>query len=166
MIVDALKYDLLDKNIVLLFVGSVDYNVQGTKFMCRKIKQTIKDFNLNSHVCFLDYQSNIGPIVSDSDLLVHSTNREAFGMVLVESMLLGTPIISTNVEAIPEILKGTKYALVPPNDSNRLRESILNHFKKSFKKQREIVCSGEVRVKEFTKKGKRVREIISLIERF
>ena len=165
LVVDALKHDLIDKNIVLLFAGSLDYNVQGTKAMCRKIEQIINKFNLNRHVVFLGYQNNIDSIISNSDLLVHSTNRESFGLVLVESMLLGTPIISTNVEAIPEVLKGTRYTLVPPNDSGRLREAVLNHFEISSKKQHKMIRSGKIRAKEFTKKGKRVGEIISLIKR-
>ena len=165
LVVDALKHDLIDKNIVILFIGLVDYDVQGTKAMYQKIEQTIKNLNLNNHVRFLGYQSNIESIIRNCDLLVHTTNREAFGLVLLETMILGIPIISTNVEAIPEILKGTKYVLIPPNDVDRLREVILKHFEISLEERRKIILSGKAKAKEFTKKGKRVGEIMSIIKK-
>ena len=184
LLIDSLKNDLIESNIVLIFVGQIDdgqtslkkpfsrrpaLNVGNNKIektieMRSKIEKLINKYNLKSHVHFLDYQKNVAEYIFSSDLLVHTTKREAFGIILVEAMVLGTPIISTNSEAIPEILKDTKYSLINSNDTEQLRKSILRHFELSSEKLNEIVNSGKNRAKKFTKKGRRASQIIQIIE--
>lgn len=49
--------------------------------------------------------------------------QEQFGVVLVEAMASGLPVVSTNSGAIPEVL-GEAGILVPPGDSRRLSEAL------------------------------------------
>ena len=42
--------------------------------------------------------------MSISNIFVHSTLTEAFGLVLLEAMGEGLPIVSTNVDAISEFV--------------------------------------------------------------
>jgi glycosyltransferase involved in cell wall biosynthesis len=51
---------------------------------------------------------------------------ELFGLVLAEAMACGTPVIATNVAALPQVVKnGVNGLLVPPNDPSAIREKIL-----------------------------------------
>lgn len=52
-----------------------------------------------------------------ADVFVHTSRWEGFGIVLLEAMLAGLPIVATRVSAIPEIVAdGETGALVEPGD--------------------------------------------------
>ncbi len=60
-----------------------------------------------------------------ADVTIVSSRAEAFGHVIVDSMSVGTPVIASNVGAIPEIVKdGVVGFLVPPDDPEALAERI------------------------------------------
>lgn len=52
------------------------------------------------------------------------TWQEPFGMVIVESMASGLPVVATQVGGIPEILKYGGGLLVPPNDPEALAKTL------------------------------------------
>jgi glycosyltransferase involved in cell wall biosynthesis len=55
----------------------------------------------------------------------HRGAPELLGLTLLESMACGTPVIATNVGAMPEIVEdGATGFVVPPNDSQSLAEKI------------------------------------------
>jgi len=55
----------------------------------------------------------------------HAPNSELLGLPLLESMSVGTPVICTNVGAMPEFVRnGETGFLVPPNDPAALRQRL------------------------------------------
>jgi glycosyltransferase involved in cell wall biosynthesis len=53
------------------------------------------------------------------------TLREAFGLVLLEAMVFGLPVVASAVEAVPEIVvQGETGLLVPPRDPAALAEAL------------------------------------------
>src|SRR5690606_36565070 len=67
----------------------------------------------------------------ESDVFVLSSKWEGFGHVIVEAMVTGTPVVSTNCNSGPaEILDDNKYGvLVPVEDHIKLAEEIMNFLK-------------------------------------
>jgi glycosyltransferase involved in cell wall biosynthesis len=56
-----------------------------------------------------------------ADVFVHTSRWEGFGIVLLEAMLAGLPIVATGVSAVPEIVAdGETGMLVPAGDSSAL----------------------------------------------
>ncbi|MCM1567448.1 MAG: glycosyltransferase family 4 protein [Dehalobacter sp.] len=79
----------------------------------------IDRLNLREHIKFLGIKRGDSLIHEylDSDLFVLPSRRESFGIVLAEAMSLGLPVVSTNVGAIPEVVKNNETGLlVPAND--------------------------------------------------
>ena len=75
----------------MIFVGEYDLDeiYPENKGTLEKITHLIKKFDINSNVRFLGFRNDVREIMSISDLLVHATITEAFGLVLLEAMSLG-----------------------------------------------------------------------------
>jgi glycosyltransferase involved in cell wall biosynthesis len=59
-----------------------------------------------------------------ADVFAHSSRWEGFGIVLLEAMLAGLPIVATKVSAVPEIVvDGSTGLLVEPGDPEAMAEA-------------------------------------------
>lgn len=68
-------------------------------------------------VHFLGWRADAPAIFAALDVLLAPSRWEGFGLVFLEAMALGVPVISTRVSAIPEVIAdGETGWLVPPDD--------------------------------------------------
>lgn len=68
----------------------------------------------------------IGDYLSHADIFVLSSLSESFGIVLLEAMVYGLPIVATRVGGIPEIIEnGVNGFLVNPGDPQKMADKIL-----------------------------------------
>ena len=63
-----------------------------------------KDLGISDKVLFLGKQDNLAELYSISDLILLLSQKESFGLVLLEAMACGVPCIGTNVGGIPEVI--------------------------------------------------------------
>lgn len=66
--------------------------------------QLVQDLNLENKVLFLGKQENVSDLLSISDLKLLLSEKESFGLVLIEAMACGVPCIGTNIGGIPEVI--------------------------------------------------------------
>jgi glycosyltransferase involved in cell wall biosynthesis len=94
----------------------------------KKLKNIASTLGVIDFIHFPGFQSNPYAWFKKSDVFVLSSRYEGFGMVLIEAMAVGTPVISTNCQYGPaEILCNGEYGvLVPPEDPQILAQSIEN----------------------------------------
>jgi glycosyltransferase involved in cell wall biosynthesis len=88
----------------------------------KELREMIKDRGLEEKVIILGFSKNPYPIIKRAKFLILSSEREGLPTVLIESLILGTPVVSTNCISGPsEILTGklSKY-LAKVNDSDDL----------------------------------------------
>ena len=80
------------------------------------------DLRLHDKVRFLGHVANPFPQMAAATALVLSSEEEGFGLVLVEAMALGVPVISTDCPGGPaEILEGGRAGLlVPTGDADAI----------------------------------------------
>jgi glycosyltransferase involved in cell wall biosynthesis len=98
-----------------------------------KLRNLTKKLNIADRVKFLGWRSNPYPYIKRASLLVHPSKKESFGNVLVEGLVLNTPVIATDIKCGPgEILTGElKEFLVPLTDSKFLCDKMqlaLNNY--------------------------------------
>ena len=121
---------ILDKypNIKLSVVGNPRENGHTERL--------IRQLNLTNHVSFKTNLSKeeVAYEYQSSSLAIISSLYEGFGFPAAEAMACGTPIISSNSSALPEIVQDFGQ-LYEPGDSNALKERIENFFlnRTSFK---------------------------------
>jgi N-acetyl-alpha-D-glucosaminyl L-malate synthase BshA len=63
-----------------------------------------KDLGIDDAVLFLGKQDNLAELYSISDLIFLLSEKESFGLVLLEAMACGVPCIGTNIGGIPEVI--------------------------------------------------------------
>ncbi|MGG3890154.1 N-acetyl-alpha-D-glucosaminyl L-malate synthase BshA [Metabacillus fastidiosus] len=68
------------------------------------VSKLVRDLNLEKQVLFLGKQDNLDELYSMSDLKLLLSEKESFGLVLLEAMACGVPCIGTNAEGIPEVI--------------------------------------------------------------
>ncbi len=107
--------------------GNVRFYIVGEGPLRSRLEEHASNLGISGHTVFTGYRSDIGRILDDLDLSVISSDSEGLPMVVLESMASGTPVVSTAVGGIPElIVDGKTGILVPPGDSRALADAILD----------------------------------------
>lgn len=144
-------FDMLIKAIKLAELPDrwhVDIFGSGTEK--NNLIKLIKDQKLNNLIAINEPINNIYEEYSKSDFFVLSSRKEGFGLVLAESMSVGTPCVAFNCDYGPKdiITNNINGLLAAPNDINDLSRKInwmINH-----QKERIIMAkNGLEKVQEF-----------------
>ena len=69
------------------------------------ICKLVRQLALEDQVIFLGKQENLEELYSISDLMLLLSQKESFGLVLLEAMACGVPCIGTNIGGIPEVIQ-------------------------------------------------------------
>ena len=83
-----------------------------------------------------------------STIFLYPSSYEGFGIPLLEAMASGTPIISSNVTSIPEIV-GDAGILIEPTNLSQLEESIMKLLSDQLLRA-DLISKGLKRVKDFS----------------
>lgn len=79
-----------------------------------------------------------------------ATGRESFGIVLLEAMAMGKPIVASDIEGYAGVMtNGVEGLLVPPKDKGRLAQALFSLIKdKALREQ--MGASGIVKAQEYS----------------
>ena len=112
-ILDAKK--LLKEDCTLLVVGDGP--------LINSLKSKVESEKI-SDVIFTGARNDIEHIIPSSNLLILPSYSESFGLVLIEALSCGKPVIGSNVGGIKEIITEDVGLLVEPTDSKELAKAI------------------------------------------
>ena len=136
------EYKLNDKPIVL-FVGNlikrknVDSLLEAKKIansnyylvivgdgpLFKKLKNKVDEENIRD-VIFTGSRNDVADIIPSADVLVLPSFSESFGLVLIEALACGKPVIGSNVGGITEIITEDVGLLVNPNKVSSIAKAI------------------------------------------
>lgn len=87
------------------------------------IMESIKGTSIENDVLFLGKQESLSELYAIADLMLLLSEKESFGLVLLEAMACGVPCIGTNVGGIPEVItNGENGYLVALGDCEKVAE--------------------------------------------
>jgi glycosyltransferase involved in cell wall biosynthesis len=108
----------------LAIIGESYYQSYQNEYA--RIRQMAIDLGLRDRVQFLGgkTQTELARYMQQSDVLVFPSRKESFGMVLVESLACGTPVVATRSGGPEDIVNEKVGVLVPPEDPEALADAI------------------------------------------
>ena len=101
-------------DVVLLLVG------EGS--MMAQLRAEAKKLHIGEKVVFTGWRNDVEVLLQCADICVISSEREGFPYTMVEALLLGRPVISTNISDASKLLPAE--AVVPVGDAQRLSKAI------------------------------------------
>ena len=74
----------------------------------QRVTDEVKKLSLESHVSLNGFTHQSVSLIANADVLVMpSQSYESFGLTIIEAMALGTPVVTTDVGGMPEVLAGS-----------------------------------------------------------
>ena len=93
------------------------------------LDERIADRGLEDRVLRVGFQSNVQLWMQAMDVFVHASDHEPFGIVLIEAMALGTPVVAGDRGGPTEIItEGTDGLLAPYEDAEALARQIRRYL--------------------------------------
>lgn len=80
-------------------------------------------------VQFIGTRSNPYPYMAKADLFVLTSEYESQPMVIMESLISGTPVISTNFDSAYELLEDKKYGVICNNSEEGIADKLIEIIK-------------------------------------
>ena len=128
-------------------------NIFGSGVDEENLKKQIIDCELQNKIFLRGNAVNPYEYYKDNDLFILPSRYEAFGLVIVESLTLGVPVLVTSNDATDRIVDNGVNGLIVENDDRSLYEglkyllenrSIVNKFKENLKEYNydnsQIIC--------------------------
>jgi glycosyltransferase involved in cell wall biosynthesis len=115
----------VDPSVRFLVVGD-HTNPEAARQHYRALARLVEERQLGRHVIFTGFRDDVPQILGGLDVSVLATKFEGFGLVIVEAMAQGTPVIATGVGGVTEIITDQITGLLHhPADDADLAEKIV-----------------------------------------
>ncbi|SHG59711.1 glycosyltransferase [Flavobacterium johnsoniae] len=105
-VIRSLQY--LDLSVKLLLVGDGIFR--------KECENLVVELGLKERVFFLGIRIDVPNLIKMADISVVSSHWEGFGLVAVESMAAGKPVIASNVEGLSNVVEGAGILFEKGND--------------------------------------------------
>jgi glycosyltransferase involved in cell wall biosynthesis len=148
-----------DERVRLLLVGDDPFG-DGR----RTAEALARELGLGERAVFAGIRRDVPALLAASDAFVMASLWEGLGLVFLEAMAAGLPVVATDVSAIPEVVvRGETGLLVPPGDAAALAGAILSMaaepvWRESFGR------AGRARVRERFGLDRMVEETLAVYE--
>ena len=108
-----------NKNVSLTFVGDGETR--------KEIEKKVKLLNLDDHVKFQGRTNDVAGVLVENKIYVHSASYEPFGLVFLEAMSVGLPIVSLDGKGNGDLIQNDVNGyLIPQGDANQFVDRIID----------------------------------------
>lgn len=154
--------DKISKNFIFLHIASLDknknqelliksfekiaklnhnvyLNIAGSGYMKKYLESLVKKLDIQKQVNFLGRisQEKVRDEMMKSNCFVLSSNFETFGVVLIEALACGLPLIATECGGPKDIVNKKNGILIKTNNQLELKKAMLYMYENSYKYDRE-----------------------------
>jgi glycosyltransferase involved in cell wall biosynthesis len=114
------------------------------------LRRAVHRYNLHKHVRFLGFLTadTLAALYHLADAFVFPSLYEGFGLPPLEAMATGTPVLTSNVSSLPEVV-GDAALLVDPRDPEAIAEGMHQILTDEPMRQR-LITRGRARASDFS----------------
>lgn len=137
-----------------------DGNYQST------LEHQVRTLGIEEYVSFLGYQKNISAILHLFTLYVHPSQYEGMSNALLEAMVAGCPIITTNIPENRELIQSNIHGILVPT---KHPEAMADAIQFALKNQKEMLRLGDnarQRAKETFNIDRTVTQLTQLLQKY
>jgi glycosyltransferase involved in cell wall biosynthesis len=138
---------LVDINISGLMIGSCD---SASPLYLKEMKEDIDRYGLAKIALIKERVSweEMPKMIKNADIIVLPSQKEGFGLALIEGMAAGKPVIGTRVSGITEIISDKKTGLLIKPDSAVDLARAIAYLIHDHKLAKNIARLGQISVKK------------------
>ena len=109
-------------HVLFLVAGDETAGEHGYK---EYLLELCRSLEIERYVKFIPFTEDVPQLMAALDVFVLPSFSETFGLIVVEAMAMGRPIIATNAGGLPEIIvNGKTGLLIKPKDANAVARAI------------------------------------------
>ena len=129
----------------------------------RSLEREAAELGISGQVRFLGQRSDVQQLLNASDIFCQpNQGPEPFGIVFVEALFAGLPVVTTAMGGPKEIVNEDCGVVVPPEDPDHLA-SALQNLVDSPDLRRRLGANGPRRARELSDPAQRIAELCSIL---
>jgi glycosyltransferase involved in cell wall biosynthesis len=119
-------------------------------WMVEEIFRQIEVLGIKDRVCFPGYveRADLPAVYNLADVFCYPSMYEGFGLPVLEAMACGTPVVTSRISSLPEIV-GEAGEMVTPDDFTALAD-VLDHLLADPVYRKKLAKSGQAQAAPFT----------------
>lgn len=120
-------------NLIVLLIGPIEFH-----YLVEPLKSLISEMKLDDHIIFTGKipRDELYHVYEDLSLSVSTHKNEGFGLVHIESLAMGTPIVAYNSGGIKDILGAGDIGVAVDGGENEFANAIIYLLKNQEKRKR------------------------------
>ncbi|MBF0196954.1 MAG: glycosyltransferase [Planctomycetes bacterium] len=100
---------------VLKSFPNISLKIAGRGPLKEELENLSAELGISDHIHFDGFHHNISEFLKNIDIFILSSHYEGFGLVLIEAMAAGLPIVATDVGGVREVVKDGITGLIVPS---------------------------------------------------
>jgi L-malate glycosyltransferase len=147
--IKGINYLLMAMKIILRIFPNAKLEIVGDGSELDELKLLTKKLDISNSVIFFGKLTNPIPNYSRMDVFVLPSLLEGFGLVLLEAMAAGVPVVATCVDGIKEVvIDGECGLLIPPKNPEAIAAAVIKIIEQP-QLAKNLVEQGLLRAKLF-----------------
>ena len=125
-----------------VIVGGTPFQVQDSYE--KQLHQLAAKHNLSNQITFTGQLQDVGSALAELDIFVHAGDPEPFGLVNVEAMAMGKPVVAFAHGALPEIIVHEETGLLIQSENEAEMATAVTQLLNQPAKQKEMGRNGRL----------------------
>lgn len=148
----GISYLLLAMRTILAKFPNTKLEIVGDGSLRQELEEFSKKLGISNSVKFFGKFADVIPFYKRMNIFVLPSIYEGFGIVLLEAMAAGVPVVATNVDGIKEVVTdGKNGVLVKPKDPDAIADAVIKLIENDKLSER-LVMAGYRRAESFDMK--------------
>lgn len=111
------NHEVILRALAKLDSSNFRYYICGRGELQNYLQKLTQELGLNDRVFFLGYRKDIPDIMKAADVFAHPSRREGLGLACLEAMYFGLPLVTSNIQGIPDYIEdGVTGFMSDPHD--------------------------------------------------